>query len=141
MKTQLKPILSAAMATLLAMACATTSPRSFESVVDNAESKGSSYTEVEWDAADAKYEEFLEKYSDMETLRSLTPEERKEVGRLTARYAKVRMQYAANQMKDVLGVGSDIMKGFFEELNLADPEAMEGIDELMNGLNGLFELE
>ena len=63
-------------AALLAASCATATPRSFERVVDKAETNGASYSEQDWAAADAQYEEFMEKYSDMETLRSLTPEKR-----------------------------------------------------------------
>ncbi len=138
-------ILALSAAALLATSCASTTPGSFERVVDKAENNGASYSEKDWDAADAQYEEFLEKYSDMETLQSLTPEERKEVGRLTARYLKVRMQHVTVQMKDLIDVGSDLTKGFLDELNLSSMDSVEsqihGLEALIHEFESLFEID
>lgn len=130
---------------LLATSCATNSPRSFERVVTQAENKGAQYSQEDWSSADAQYEEFVEKYGDTETLKRLTPEERKEVGRLAARYLKVRMQFATGQMKELMEVGADMSSGFLEELNLdgsnGEPGLMNEMEELMNEFNSLFDIE
>lgn len=130
---------------LLATSCATNSPRSFERVVTQAENKGAQYSQEDWSSADAQYEEFVEKYGDTETLKRLTPEERKEVGRLAARYLKVRMQFATSQMKELMEVGADMSSGFLEELNLdgsnGEPGLMNEWEELMNEFNSLFDIE
>ncbi len=130
---------------LLAASCATATPRSFERVVDKAETDGASYSEQDWAAADAQYEEFMEKYSDMETLRSLTPEKRKEVGRLAARYLKVRTRVQMQDMQDALEVGSDLTKGFLDELGLTNMDSIEsqmhGFEALMQEFESLFEID
>lgn len=130
---------------LLATSCASTTPRSFERVVDKAESDGASYSEKDWEVADAQYGEFMEKYSDMETLRSLTPEGRKEVGRLAARYLKVRTRVQMRDMQDALEVSSDLTKGFLDELNLTNMDSIEsqihGVEALIHEFERLFEID
>lgn len=140
-------IIVAAGLLFLLSACAGNNIKSFERVVVDVEANAGSYSEADWERADEAYKEFMEKY-DYEYLTSLSDEEQQEVGRLVARYAKVRLEYANRQMRNLLRAGSNMTQGYLEEMGgdstlheMLSPLAgsPEEMDEIYEELENLFE--
>ena len=89
--------------------------RSFESFVERIERHADSYTEKQWEKADNQFEIFTgEKYDKVEAC--LTPEQKKKVGELTARYYKVRLKSAGGDILDNIRGGLNYLEGFAEEI-------------------------
>ena len=95
--------------------CATTSPRSFERVVADAEQNGDKYSQEDWEHADARFEDFCNHYT-YDELQKMSEEEQREVGRLMARYTKARAKSALKEVDGVLKTGAALLKGFLEGL-------------------------
>lgn len=122
-----------AVLTLIAAACAVNTPKSFERVVESAEQKAANYSPQDWQKADERFEDFVEKYNEKHLL-TMSDEEQEEVGRLIARYYKVRLEYAGRQAKDYMRAGSNIMKGYMDEMG-----GMEGAESQLEKLMGDYE--
>lgn len=131
--TTMRKLWIAAVLTLVAAACTVNTPKSFERVVEGVEQNAASYTPEDWKRADERFEDFAEKY-DYECLMALSEEEQKEVGRLIARYYKVRMEYASRQAKDYLRTGGNIMEGYMDEMG-----GVEGAESQLEMLMGDYQ--
>ena len=110
---------------LLAAACSTTSPRTFERVVADAEQNGAKYNEEDWNRADDDFQRFCQRYN-YDRLKAMSEEEQREVGRLMARYIKTRVESSVNDFDTLLKTGATLLKGFAEGLGL---ELEEGDDD------------
>lgn len=110
--------------------CAVVTPRTFERVVADAEANGDKYTEEDWQNADRMFEQFSDRY-DYSRLADLSEQEQREVGRLTARYVKVRARAAMGDVNKTLKAGVSVMRGFIEGLglNLSDSPLPTDPDE------------
>lgn len=102
---------------LLAAACSTTSPRTFERVVADAEQNGAKYNEEDWNRADDDFQRFCQRYN-YDRLQAMSEEEQREVGRLMARYIKTRVESSVNDFDTLLKTGATLLKGFAEGLGL-----------------------
>ena len=105
------------MTVLLAAACSTTSPRTFERVVADAEQNGAKYSEEDWNRADDDFQRFCQRYN-YDRLKAMSEEEQREVGRLMARYIKTRVESSVNDFDTLLKTGATLLKGFAEGLGL-----------------------
>lgn len=110
---------------LLAAACSTTSPRTFERVVADAEQNGAKYNEEDWNRADDDFQRFCQRYN-YDRLKAMSEEKQREVGRLMARYIKTRVESSVNDFDTLLKTGATLLKGFAEGLGL---ELEEGDDD------------
>lgn len=113
------------LAALLLAACSTTSPRTFERVVADAEQNGAKYNEEDWNRADGDFQRFCQRY-DYDQLKAMSEEEQREVGRLMARYVKARVESTVKDFDTLLKTGTTLLKGFAEGLGL---EQEEGDDD------------
>lgn len=125
-------------AAAMMLACSPNSVKSFTKVVDDAEQNGAKYTEEEWETADAKYEDFMAKFNDS-MLSQMKPEEQREVGRLIARYQKMRLSSYLNSVGKEIDKYKNMTSGYMEEMgsdSVNGPEQMlDGfLDELLDGL-------
>lgn len=88
----------------------------FEKFISEVESHSANYTLEDWAGADAQFHAYSEteyqKYQD-----KLTPEDRNQLGRLTARYSKVRYKSALQQTGDYVEDVLDAVEGFVEEMD------------------------
>ena len=103
---------------MLTASCAVVTPRTFERVVVDAEQNGDKYTDEDWQKADKMFEAFSDKY-DYERLTQLSQAEQREIGRLTARYLKVRARSAIGEMGKALRAGSEVLRGFMEGIGIS----------------------
>ncbi|MCR4828610.1 MAG: hypothetical protein K5864_04015 [Bacteroidales bacterium] len=85
----------------------------FESFVEEVEQNATTYDYDDWERVDQEYEMFN---SRLERQR-LTSEQRKEVGRLHARYLKARTVGEVNTASKKLSEGIDYAEGFLNELS------------------------
>ena len=125
---------------LLMTACAANNIKGFDRVVSDAETHAASYSEADWKRADERFEDFVEKYN-ADYLRTLGADEQQEVGRLVARYAKVRLEYANRQMQELLKAGSNMASGFIDEMG-SDTSLLQGltdVEELPGELEEFYE--
>ena len=111
-------------AVMLLAGCATTSPRTFERVVADAEQNGDKYDQEDWEQADARFENFRNHYN-YDALQKMSEEEQREVGRLMARYAKVRAKSALKDVDGALKTGAALLRGFLEGLGMEIEENVE----------------
>ena len=98
-------------------------PRTFERVVVDAEQNGANYTREDWEKADKMFEHFSDRY-DYDRLADMSEEEQREVGRLTARYLKVRARSAMDEVGKSLKAGFSVMRGFMEGFGVR-PEILQ----------------
>lgn len=124
MKT-IKTLLLLVLGTVLMCACSSKDSylNQFEKFISEVESHSANYTLEDWAGADAQFHAYSEteyqKYQD-----KLTPEDRNQLGRLTARYSKVRYKSALQQASDYVDDVLDAVEGFVEEMD------EEGEDEI-----------
>lgn len=111
-------------AILLLAGCASTSPRTFERVVADAEQNGQQYSQEDWERADESFEHFCQRY-DYAQLQKMSEEEQREVGRLMARYTKARAKSALKDVDGALRTGAALLKGFLEGLGMEVEESEE----------------
>lgn len=111
-------------AVMLLAGCATSSPRTFERVVANAEQNGDKYSQEDWERADENFERFCQRY-DYDQLQKMSEEEQREVGRLMARYTKARAKSALKDVDGALRTGAALLKGFLEGLGMEVEESEE----------------
>ena len=111
-------------AVLLLAGCATSSPRTFERVVANAEQNGDKYSQEDWERADENFERFCQRY-DYDQLQKMSEEEQREVGRLMARYTKARAKSAMKDLDGFIKTGATLLEGFLEGLGLEVEESEE----------------
>ena len=111
-------------AVLLLAGCATSSPRTFERVVANAEQNGDKYSQEDWERADESFEHFCQRY-DYAQLQKMSEEEQREVGRLMARYTKARAKSAMKDLDGFIKTGATLLEGFLEGLGLEVEESEE----------------
>lgn len=104
------------LAVLLA-ACASTSPRTFERTVADAEQNGEKYSQEDWERADVDFDRFCQYYN-YDRLQAMSEEEQREVGRLMARYTKARAKSALKDVNGALKTGAALLRGFLEGLGL-----------------------
>lgn len=87
----------------------------FEKFVTTVEQECADYTTEDWAGADAQFEAFTEtEYKKYES--KFTPEDRNLIGRLTARYTKVRYKSALQQAGDYVEDVMDVVEGFVKEI-------------------------
>ncbi len=111
-------------AVLLLAGCASTSPRTFERVVADAEQNGQQYSREDWERADESFEHFCQRY-DYAQLQKMSEEEQREVGRLMARYTKARAKSAMKDLDGFIKTGATLLEGFLEGLGLEVEESEE----------------
>lgn len=93
----------------------------FDKFVTTVEQECVNYTTEDWSGADAQFEAFTEtEYQKYES--KLTPEDQNRLGRLVARYTKVRYKGAIEQVGDVLEDLEEQAEGFVDELDNWDEE-------------------
>lgn len=109
---------------MLLAGCASTSPRTFERVVADAEQNGQQYSQEDWERADENFEHFCQRY-DYAQLQKMSEEEQREVGRLMARYTKARAKSALKDVDGALRTGAALLKGFLEGLGMEVEESEE----------------
>lgn len=90
----------------------------FETFVSSVEQDCANYSTEDWAGADAQFQAFTEsEYHKYEN--KLTPEDQNQLGRLSARYAKVRYKSAlrqtGNYIKDVMNTVEEFVDEFDEE--------------------------
>ncbi len=102
---------------LVAVACQSKNGylNQFEKFIATVEQECTKYSTEDWAGTDAQFQAFTTtEYQKYE--RKLTPEDQNRLGRLVARYAKVRyrstMQQAGDYVEDVM----DEVEGFVEEM-------------------------
>ena len=108
----------------LLAACAATAPRTFEHEVAVAEQLGDKYNADDWKRVDEHFDRFCQYYN-YDRLQTMSEEEQREVGRLMARYAKVRAKAAAKEIGGALKTGATLLGGFLEELGFKVDNATE----------------
>lgn len=102
---------------LVAVACQSKNGylKQFEKFVTTVEQDCANYSTEDWAGADAQFQAFTEteyqKYED-----KLNPEDQNRLGRLVARYAKVRYRSAMQQAGDYVEDVMDEVEGFVEEM-------------------------
>lgn len=114
---QLKTLITVLLLTCVATSCQSKKSyiQKFEKFVVNVEQNCSAYTDEDWAGADAQFHAFTEiEYQKYQN--KLTPEDRNQLGRLTARYAKVRYKSALHQASDYVDDVMDAVEGFVEEM-------------------------
>ena len=102
---------------LLLAACSTTSPRTFERTVADAEQNGDKYSQEDWERADVNFDRFCQYYN-YDRLQKMSEEEQREVGRLMARYTKARAKSALKDVDGALRTGASLLRGFLEGLGM-----------------------
>ena len=105
-----------------------------ETIVEKAETQGDTYSAEDWEVAISRFESALEKIETSD--KKLTSEQLKEIGRLTARMAKVTTKYYFGVLTDVVSDKAQELSGFLEEWSSEDIE--EDFDNLLNDLENLF---
>ena len=103
----MKKILLMLVCAALLTACGTPLDR-FESFIEKTESECADYTDAEWEKNEAKFDKLVK---DMEADKEeYSSEDMQKIGKLTARYMKLKMKRG---MKSIEKVGS-FMKGMME---------------------------
>ena len=88
---------------------------SLERFVEKVEENADSYSAKDWDRKDAEFSKFMdEKFEKVKD--QLTPEDKRKVGELTARYTKARLRGVGSTVKGTLEEWMDYVKGFTDEL-------------------------
>ena len=88
---------------------------SLEHFVEKVEENADSYSAKDWDRKDAEFSKFMdEKFEKVKD--QLTPEDKRKVGELTARYTKARLRGVGSSVKGTLEEWMDYVKGFTDEL-------------------------
>ena len=88
---------------------------SLEHFVEKVEENADSYSAKDWDRKDAEFSKFMdEKFEKVKD--QLTPEDKRKVGELTARYTKARLRGVGSTVKGTLEEWMDYVKGFTDEL-------------------------
>lgn len=108
---------------LVAVACQSKNGylNQFEKFISTVEQDCANYSTEDWAGADAQFEAFTEtEYQKHES--KLTPEDQNQIGRLKAKYYKVRYKSAIKQVGDVLEDFEEQAEGFVDELNNWDEE-------------------
>ena len=90
----------------------------FETFVSSVEQGCANYSTEDWAGADAQFQAFAEiEYQKYEN--KLTPEDQNQLGRLSARYAKVRyksaLRQAGNYIEDVINTVEEFVDEFDKE--------------------------
>jgi len=118
---QLFFILLAAVAVFSLTSCKETLPKRLDAFVDQVEKKADSFSETDWDEANAKFEKMVDEYK--ENFNSYTPEERKQ---MTAAIGK----YVGVLAKSGISTAIDAVNGFLNQI----PSLFEGIGGFLKGL-------
>ncbi|MBR4505199.1 MAG: hypothetical protein IKP21_00295 [Bacteroidales bacterium] len=105
------------LAAVLLVACASTSPRTFERTVADVEQNGEKYSQEDWERADVDFDRFCQYYN-YDRLQTMSEEEQREVGRLMARYTKARAKSALKDVDGALKTGAALLRGFLEGMGL-----------------------
>ena len=87
----------------------------FERFVNKVEQKAPNYTEKDWEKADATFKDFTENRLNTEK-NNFTSEQMKKIGKLEAKYYKIRVKYAGEGFLDKLEKGWEYIKGIGEEI-------------------------
>jgi len=87
----------------------------FDSFVEDVESNCKDYSAEDWESADKNFAMYTDDYYEAFS-EELTKEDQKQIGRLTARYYKLRMASAMDEYGRQLSTGANIAAGFMEEL-------------------------
>lgn len=138
MKNRLLIVIVICMTMMTAMmGCKSTEERNIdklETIVEKAETQGDSYSEEDWEIAISRFEKALENIETSD--KKLSPEQLKEIGRLTARMTKVTTKYYFGVLTDVMSDKAQELSGFMEEWSSEDVE--DDVDNLLNDLENLF---
>lgn len=87
----------------------------FEAFVVRTERNADNYNTEQWDKADMQFDNYTgERYEKVE--QKLTPEQKKKVGELTARYYKLRVKSAGGDIIEKIKGGLNYIEGFAEEI-------------------------
>lgn len=112
----------------------------FNNFVSEVEAKGDNYSENEWEKADEKFEKFSDAYY-KKFAGDLTPDDRKQVGRLAAKYCKMRLVAYGRLMNDNMPLAAGFLEELgddwdmdLDDLDFEDLFDLEGLEGLMNGL-------
>lgn len=88
---------------------------SLERFVEKVEENADSYSAKDWDRKDAEFSKFMdEKFEKVKD--QLTPDDKRKIGELTARYTKARLRGVGSTVKGTLEEWMDYVKGFTDEL-------------------------
>ena len=88
---------------------------SLEHFVEKVEENADSYSAKDWDRKDAEFSKFMdEKFEKVKD--QLTPDDKRKIGELTARYTKARLRGVGSTVKGTLEEWMDYVKGFTDEL-------------------------
>ena len=108
-----------------------------EKIVEKAESHGDNYSEKDWENSVAQFERVMESIESCN--KRLSPEQLKEVGRLTARMTKATTKYYFGVFTDLASDKAMELSGFLEEMQEeADENTMDEVDEFLKGFEDLF---
>ena len=88
---------------------------SLEHFVEKVEENADSYSAKDWDRKDAEFSKFMDEKFD-KVKDQLTPEDKRKIGELTARYTKARLRGVGSTVKGTLEEWMDYLKGFTDEL-------------------------
>ena len=108
---------------LVAVACQSKNGylNQFEKFITTVEQECTKYSTEDWAGADAQFQAFTTtEYQKYE--RKLTPEDQNRLGRLVARYAKVRYKSAMQQAGDYVEDVMDEVEGLVEEFEKEENE-------------------
>lgn len=87
----------------------------FKRFIEGVEKKAASFSEDDWSKADAKLAQFTgEQYDKVKD--QLSPNDKREVGRLVGRYYKIRLVTTGEQMLDDMKSGLGFLRGLGDGL-------------------------
>ena len=120
--------------------------RALESLTERVEKKGDSFTKQDWTEVSQEYDEICAKMNQYE----YTDEQMQEIGRLKGRYyaayAKQMLNSAGSIFNGLMNQVGGAVDGFMnsmstqqEEQPEEDPGSGEQVDELLLGLESIFE--
>ena len=114
-------MLLAAVAVVSLTSCKETLPQRFDSFVNKVEKNAASYTEKEWEAANAKFEKLVDEYQQNKD--SYNSEQKKQINAAIGKYLGL-------VAKSGISTAIDAVNGFLDQI----PSLFEGIG---GGLKGL----
>lgn len=111
----------AAVAVLSLTSCKETLPKRFDSFVDKVEKNADSFTEADWNDANAKFEKLVDEFQQNKD--SYTSEEKKQVNAAIGKYLGL-------VTKSGINTAIDAVNGFINQI----PSLFEGIGGFLKGL-------
>ena len=87
----------------------------YEKFVSSVSEKSETMTEEDWTEAQKEYDEYMSEYEN-KYMDEFSTEENQRFGQLQAKYTKVAMQNALDDLDKSLKQGAEVMEGYLDEM-------------------------